>query len=334
MKTVVCRGAGIAGDGGFAAGGPEVLAWDDVPDPRPGPGEVLLAVRATSVNRADLLQRRGLYPPPPGASPILGLEAAGTVVELGEGVTSPRLGAEVMALVSGGGYAERVVADARCCLPVPPRVGFPAAGGLVEAFLTAFLFLVELGQLRRGERVLIHGGAGGVGTAAIQLARVLGAEVWTTASSPERLARCAELGATGLVDHRRQDFAAALREAGGADIVLDPIGAAYLAKNVECLRDDGRLLCLGLQGGVKGELALLPVLSRRLRIQGATLRGLPRERQAALVARFAHEVLPRFEADELRVVVDRVLPLQEAAEAHRAMESTPGPIGKLILAIA
>lgn len=324
MRAIVCRGPG----------GPEVLAWDEVPDPRPGPGEVLIAVRATSVNRADLLQRRGLYPPPPGASAILGLEAAGTVVEVGAGVTWPGVGAEVMALVPGGGYAERVVADARCCLPVPPRVGLPAAGGLVEAFLTAHLFLVELGALRAGERALIHGGSGGVGTAAIQLARALGAEVWTTAGGPERLARCAELGATGLIDHRGQAFAAVIREAGGVDLVLDPIGAAYLERNLECLRDDGRLLLLGLQKGVKAELSLLTVLSRRLRIQGATLRGLPRERQAALVARFAREALPRLEAGELRVVIERVFPLQEAARAHRAMEATPGPVGKLVLALA
>jgi putative PIG3 family NAD(P)H quinone oxidoreductase len=322
VRAIVCEGQG----------GPEVLAWREVPDPTPGPGQVLIAVAATAVNRADLLQRRGLYPPPPGVSELLGLEAAGTVLAPGPGAGGLRVGQRVMALLGGGGYAERVVAEAACVLPVPDAVGLPAAGGLMEVFLTAWMALRELGELRPGERVLIHGGAGGVGSAAIQLARALGARVWTTAGSPERLARCAELGAEGLIDHRREDFVARLREAGGADVILDLLGAAYLARNVEALAPDGRLVVVGLQGGVKGELPLLPLLQRRLRVTGFTLRGLPAARRAALVARFGAEGLPLFEAGRLRVVIDRVLPLTAAAEAHRALEGQ-GVQGKVILAL-
>lgn len=320
MRAVVCHGRG----------GPEVLAWEEVPDPRPEPGQLLLQVAATSVNRADLLQRRGLYPPPPGASPILGLEAAGRVVAAAGGFAA---GQEVMALLSGGGYAERAVADAGCVLPVPPAVGLPAAGGLMEVFLTAWLNLRLLGGLRAGERVLIHGGAGGVGTAAIQVARALGAEVWVTAGSPQRLERCAELGASGLIDHRQEDFVARLRAAGGADLILDLMGAAYLARNLEALAPDGRLVVIGLQGGVEGTLPLGLLLQRRLRVIGSTLRALPVERKADLVASFAAEALPLFAAGALRVVVDRVLPVADPAAAHRALEAAPGPVGKVILSV-
>lgn len=323
MRAIVCQGSG----------GPEVLAWGEAPDPACGRDELLLRVHATSVNRADLLQRRGLYPPPPGASPLLGLEAAGTVLEVGAGVAGVRRGDRVMALLPGGGYAEKVAVDAGWTAPLPPRVGLPAAGGLVEVFLTAFLNLVELGQVRPGERVLVHGGAGGVGTAAIQLARALGAEVWTTAGDAARLARCAELGATGLVDHRQEDFVARLKAAGGADLILDLMGAAYLERNLEALAPDGRLLVIGLQGGTRGELPLLALLQKRARLQGSTLRGLPGPRKTALMARFKDEVLPLFQAGALRVVVDRVLPLAEAAAAHRALEASPGPVGKVILAV-
>lgn len=308
-----------------------MLRWDEVPDPVAGPGELVIAVAATSVNRADLLQRRGLYPPPPGASPLLGLEAAGRVLSLGPGVTAFAPGQAVMALLPGGGYAERVAVDAGCVLPVPERVGLPAAGGLMETFLTAWLNLRRLGGLEAGERVLIHGGAGGVGTAAIQVARSLGAEVWVTAGSPERLSRCAELGATGLIDHRAEDFVARLRAAGGAHVILDLMGAAYLARNLDALADDGRLIVIGLQGGAKGELSLLPLLQRRLRLIGSTLRTLPLARKRELVADFARQALPRFETGELRVPVERAFPLPEAAAAHAALDARPGPVGKLLL---
>jgi len=308
------------------AGGPEVLRYEELVDPEPAAGELLLEALAAGVNRADLLQRRGLYPPPPGASELLGLEVAGRVLR----AAGPyREGEVVMALLAGGGYATRVAVDARHALPVPDAVGLPAAGGVLEVWLTAYLNLSELGGLRAGERVLIHGGSGGVGTAAIQWARAEGAEVWTTASAP-KLARLRELGATRALDYRAEDFAAALREAGGADLILDCIGAKYLDQNLRALRADGRLVVIGLQGGAKAELDLGRLLTRRVRLIGSTLRALDAERKAGLIERFRARVLPGLAAGSLRPLVHRVLPLAEAAEAHRLLDS--GEVfGKLIL---
>jgi putative PIG3 family NAD(P)H quinone oxidoreductase len=302
------------------------LVWGEAPEPAPQPGEVLIEVASTSVNRADLLQAAGRYPPPPGASSILGLEAAGTVKQ-GAGRWKP--GDQVMALLAGGGYAERVAAPAEHCLPVPAAVGLQAAGGLMEVFLTAFLNLAELGGLQAGERVLIHGGSGGVGTAAIQLAKLLGAEVWTTASAP-KLAACQALGADRALDYRASDFAAELEAAGGADLVLDCLGARYLAPNLRALAPDGRLVVIGLQGGVRGELDLLALLTKRLRVQGSTLRALPRARKAALIERFEARVLPAFAAGDLRVVVDRTIPLSDASLGHRALAEGQA-VGKVLL---
>lgn len=318
MRAIVCRGSG----------GPEVLEWTEVPDPEPGPGEVLLEVHASAVNRADVLQRQGHYPPPPGASPLLGLEAAGEVV-VGAGPWRP--GDRAVALLAGGGYAERVAVPAEHLVPVPRAVGLPDAGGVLEVFLTAYLNLVELGGLRAGERVLIQGGSGGVGTAAIQLARHLGAEVWTTASAA-KLERCLALGATRALDYRTADVAQEARAAGGVDLVLDVVGARALEANLRALRPDGRLVVIGLQGGRRGELDLLALLSKRLTLRGSTLRGLPRERKGALIAAFRREVWPLLDEGTLRVVVDRRLPLAEAATAHRALEAGEA-FGKLILVV-
>lgn len=313
-------------------GDASVLRWADTDDPRLGPGQLLLRVRATSVNRADLLQRAGHYPPPPGASPLLGLEAAGVVEAVGEGVSGWRAGQEAMALLAGGGYAERVVVDARHALPVPRAVGLPAAGAVMEVFVTAWLNLVELGRLAPGERVLIHGGASGVGTAAVQLARALGAEPWVTAGSPAKLEACARLGAAGGVDYRADDFVARMKALGGAHLVLDCVGAKYLARNLDALADDGRLVVIGLMGGVKAELSLATLLARRLTVIGSTLRALPAERKAAVIARFHERVWPLLDRGDLRVVVDRVLPITDAAEAHRVLERSEH-VGKVVLEV-
>ncbi|MBX3466514.1 MAG: NAD(P)H-quinone oxidoreductase [Planctomycetes bacterium] len=319
MRAILCDGP--------------ALRWGEVDDPAYGPGDLVVRVRATSVNRADLLQRAGRYPPPPGASPVLGLEAAGLVEAVGRDVVGWRPGDEVMALLAGGGYAERVAVDARHALPVPRAVGLPAAGGLMEVFVTAWLNLVELGRLAPGERVLIHGGAGGVGTAAVQVARALGADPWVTAGSARKLEACAALGAVGLVDHTQDDFVARLRAAGGAHLVLDCLGASHLARNLDALRDDGRLVVIGLQGGARGELPLATLLARRLTVIGSTLRALPAERKAALIARFRERAWPLFDDGDLRVVVDRVLPITAAEEAHRVVERSEH-VGKVVLAVA
>lgn len=304
------------------------LSWGEAPDPEPKNGEIVIEVAATSVNRADLLQRRGLYPPPPGASPILGLEAAGTVVHAAGRFSE---GDQVMAILSGGGYAERVACSAAHALPIPSAVGLPAAGGVMEVFLTATLNLLVLGEVQAGQRVLIHGGAGGVGTAAIQLARALGAEVWATASA-SKLDLCLQLGATRAIDYRSEDFASLLEEAGGAQLILDCIGAKYLDQNLRGLATDGTLVVIGLQGGVKAELNLLEVLSRRIRVQGSTLRSLPADRKAALVARFRKTAWPLLDSGRLKLVVDRAIPLSDVDDAHRAMgESTHR--GKLLLTL-
>lgn len=308
------------------------LRWAEVEDPVCGPGELRLRVKATAVNRADLLQRAGHYPPPPGASPILGLEAAGVVEQVGRDVVGWREGDEAMALLAGGGYAERVTVDARHALPIPRAVGLPAAGGVMEVFVTAWLNLFEVGHLAAGERVLIHGGASGVGTAAVQLARAFGAEPWVTAGTPAKLDACAALGAVAGVDHHLDDFVARLRAAGGAQLILDCIGAKYLARNLDALADDGRLIVIGLQGGARAELSLATLLSRRLTIVGSTLRALSADRKAAVIARFRQRVWPLLDDGALRVVVDRVLPIEAAAEAHAVLERSEH-VGKVVLTL-
>ncbi|MGE0708581.1 MAG: NAD(P)H-quinone oxidoreductase [Planctomycetota bacterium] len=309
-------------------GAPGTLRLEELPDPVPRPGELLLEVAAAGINRADLLQRRGLYPAPPGASLLLGLEVAGRALNAAGGFQP---GDEVMALLAGGGYAERVVVDPRHALPVPRAIGLTAAGGVMEAWITAYLNLSELGGLRAGERVLIHGGSGGVGNAALQWAAHLGAEVWTTASAP-KLARCRALGAARALDHASEDFAAELEAAGGADLILDIQGARYLEPNLRALRPDGRLVVIGLQGGTRAELDLGRLLMRRLRLIGSTLRALDPERKAGIVARFRDHVWPLLDQGRVEVGVHATLPLAEAAEAHRLLESGQ-VVGKLLLVV-
>lgn len=307
------------------------LSWREAPDLEAGPGQLVLRVVATAVNRADLLQRAGHYPPPPGASPILGLEAAGEVLSVGEGVSGWAPGTPCMALLTGGGYAEQALVDARHVLPVPAGLALWEAAALMEAYLTAYLNLVILGELREGERVLVHGGSGGVGTAALQLGAALGAEVWTTARATN-LEAVRSLGAQRAVDYAAPDAFEALRSSGRVDVILDVLGAKALSSNLDLLADDGRLLLVGLLGGRRAEIDLVPLLARRLTVRGSTLRALPAERKGALIERFALEVLPRFDARELRAVVHQRFPLPEADRAHACMRAG-GHVGKLVLEV-
>ena len=316
-------------------GGPEVLEWTERPDPVPGPGEVLIDVAASALNRADLLQRRGLYSPPPGVSDVPGLECSGTISALGDGVTGWRVGDEVCALLAGGGYSEKVVAPAAQVLPLPGGVDVVTAGGLPEVACTVWSNVAMLAGLRRGEVLLVHGGSGGIGTHAIQVGAALGATVAATASG-DRLQRCRELGAQIVADYREQDFVEVVREATGgrgADVVLDNMGASYLGRNVDVLATGGRLVVIGLQGGVQGELNLATMLAKRATVAATGLRGRPVEGpdgKAAIVAQVREHVWPMIEAGTVRPVVHATLPMAQAAQAHRMLDAG-GVLGKILL---
>lgn len=315
------------------AGGPEALVWAEVPDPVPGEGEVLVEVVASAVNRADVLQRQGFYNPPPGTSPYPGLECAGRIAALGPGVSGWSVGDEVCALLVGGGYAQRVAVPAGQLLPVPKGIGLAAAAALPEVACTVWSNVFMIAHLRPGETLLVHGGASGIGTMAIQLAKAVGAKVAVTAGSPEKLARCAELGADVLIDYRTQDFVEELHKAtggAGADVILDIMGAKYLDRNVQALAVNGRLAVIGLQGGVKGELNLGALLAKRAAVMATTLRARPLQEKAAIVAAVREHVWPLVEGGTVRPVVDRTLPMPEAAEAHRVLESG-AHVGKVLL---
>jgi putative PIG3 family NAD(P)H quinone oxidoreductase len=316
-------------------GDERVLVWAEAPTPALGPADVRIRVRATAVNRADLLQRQGLYPPPPGASPILGLECAGVVTEVGPESRGIRAGQRVMALLSGGGYAEEAVVHHGSVLPVPDTLSDDEAGAFPEVFLTAFsnLFMPGLGALGPGETVLVHGGGGGVGTAAIALLTTAAHPVYVTAGSAEKCRRCVALGATAAIDYRSEDFPArvrALTEDRGVDVVLDHIGARYLAGNLAALAVGGRLVLIGLMGGAQAEVSLGELLVRRLSVIGSTLRARPVAQKAAIVAAFLDRFGTPLAAGRLRPVVDRVLPITEAAEAHRLMRASEH-FGKIVL---
>ncbi len=315
------------------AGGPEALVWAEVPDPVPGEGEVLVEVVASAVNRADVLQRQGFYNPPPGTSPYPGLECAGRITALGPGVSGWAVGDEVCALLVGGGYAQRVAVPAGQLLPVPKGVDLATAAALPEVACTVWSNVFMIAHLRPGETLLVHGGASGIGTMAIQLAKAVGAKVVVTAGSPEKLARCAELGADVLIDYRTQDFVEQLHKAtdgAGADVILDIMGAKYLERNVQALAVNGRLVVIGLQGGVKGELNLGALLAKRAAVMATTLRARPLQEKAAIVAAVREHVWPLVEGGTVRPVVDRKLPMREAAEAHRVLESG-AHVGKVLL---
>ncbi len=316
-------------------GGPEVLGWGEVPDPVLGPGEVIVDVVATAVNRADLLQRAGFYPPPPGASDVLGLECSGVISEVGEGVTGWSVGDEVCALLSGGGYAERVAVPARQLLPVPAGVSLVEAAGLPEVACTVWSNVFMTAGLRRDEVLLVHGGSSGIGTMATQITGALGARVAVTAGSAAKLERCAQLGAQIVVNYREQDFVEVVRDATaghGADVVLDNMGGAYLARNVDVLATNGRLVVIGLQGGRRGQLDLGTLLSKRASVFGTTLRARSAAEKAAIVAEVVEHVWPLLESGAVRPVVDSCFTLQRAAEAHRRVESSQH-VGKVLLTL-
>jgi len=314
-------------------GGPEVLEWTEQPDPVPGPGEVLLDVAAAAVNRADLLQRKGQYPPPPGVSEVPGLECSGTVAVVGEGVELA-VGTPVCALLAGGGYAEKVVVPAGQVLPVPSGMDVVTAASLPEVACTVWSNVVLTAGLLAGETLLVHGGAGGIGTHAIQVGKALGARVAVTAGSPERLARCAELGADVLIDYRTQDFVEEVRaatEGRGADVILDNMGAKYLPRNVSALARHGRLVVIGMQGGVKGELNLAELLGKCGSVTATSLRYRPLEEKAAIVAEVTTQLWPIVESGAVRPIVHEVLPADRAADAHRLLEESGEVFGKLLL---
>lgn len=317
-----------------APGGPETLSLAEVPDPDAGPGEVLVEVAATAVNRADLLQRQGLYPPPPGASPILGLECSGRIVEVGAGVDGWSVGDPVTALLAGGGYAERVAVPAGQVMPVPADVDLVSAAALPEVACTVWSTVFMAAKLAAGETLLVHGGGSGIGTMAVQLAARAGARVAVTAGSAAKLARCAELGAEILVNYREQDFVAEVRGrtgGRGADVVLDNMGAAYLARNVDVLAHDGRLVVIGMQGGRKAELDLGAMLAKRGTLLAAGLRARPMQQKAAICRQVEARVWPAVAEGSVRPVVDRVLPLADAARAHQVVEDSDH-VGKVLLA--
>ncbi|MGW2461162.1 NAD(P)H-quinone oxidoreductase [Streptomyces sp. NPDC001761] len=314
-------------------GGPEALVWDEVPDPVPGEGEVLVEVVASAVNRADVLQRQGFYNPPPGASPYPGLECSGTIAALGPGVSGWAVGDQVCALLAGGGYAEKVAVPAGQLLPAPEGVDLKHAAALPEVVCTVWSNVFMVAHLRPGETLLVHGGSSGIGTMAIQLAKAVGAKVAVTAGTKEKLDRCAELGADVLINYREQDFVAEIQQAtegAGADVILDNMGAKYLDRNVQALAVNGRLAIIGMQGGAKGELNIGTLLGKRAAISATSLRARPLEEKAAIVAAVREHVWPLLAGGHVRPVVDRELPMAEAAEAHRLVESS-GHIGKVLL---
>lgn len=316
-------------------GGPEALVWADVPDPQPAEGEVLIEVAASAVNRADLLQRQGFYDPPPGSSPYPGLECSGRISALGPGVHGWAVGDEVCALLAGGGYAEKVAVPAGQVLPVPAGMDLVTAAALPEVTCTVWSNVFMIAHLRPGETLLVHGGASGIGTMAIQLAKAVGARVAVTAGGPEKLARCAELGADILIDYHEQDFVQEIRKAtdgAGADVILDIIGAKYLQRNVKALAVSGRLAVIGLQGGVKAELNLAALMAKRAAITGAGLRARPLNEKAAIVAAVREHVWPLIANGQVRPIVDRTLPMAEAAEAHRVVDAS-AHVGKVVLTV-
>ena len=316
-------------------GGPEVLTPTTRPLPVPGPNEILIRVAAAGVNRPDALQRAGAYDPPPGASDLPGLEAAGTIAAIGPGVTAWVPGDRVTALLPGGGYADYAVTHEDHALPVPARLSLPEAAALCETFFTVWSNVFERGQLQAGETFLVHGGTSGIGTTAIQLAALRGARVLATAGSPEKCAACVDLGAERGIDYRHEDFVAVAREltgGRGVDLILDMVGGTILARDIRALAPEGRLVMIAHLTGAKAELNFAQVMVKRLTITGSTLRPQSIEAKARIAAALRREVWPHLESGRLRPVMDRIFPLEEAAAAHARMESS-AHIGKIVLAV-
>lgn len=319
----------------IVAESPDVLTWREVPDIQPAPGEVLIRVAAAGVNRADLLQAAGKYPPPPGASDTIGLEVSGVVAAVGDDLLDFTVGQQVCALLTGGGYAEYVAVPTAQVLPIPDGVDLVDAAGLPEVACTVWSNLVQTAGLAEGQLLLVHGGASGVGSHAIQVARQLGAWVAVTAGSDAKLALCRELGAEIAINYRDEDFVARVREAGGADVILDIMGAAYLDRNIDALANDGRLIVIGMQGGVKGELNLGKLIGKRARVIGTALRGRPVEGphgKGLVVAAVTEKLWPMIGDGRIKPVIGARLPITQAAEAHRLLSS--GEVaGKVVLTL-
>lgn len=313
----------------------QALAWEEVDEPRVGPGEVRIDNHATAVNRADLAQRAGGYPPPPGASPVLGLECAGVVTAVGEGVTRVAQGEKVCALLAGGGYAETVVVPAGQVLRKPANLSFAEAAAIPEVFATAYLNMYMEARLGRGERALIHAGASGVGTAAVQMGKAFGNPVFVTAGSDAKIQRCIALGADAGFDRHRGDFAdAVVAWSGrqGVDVILDPVGGSYLASNLNCLAVDGRLVVIGLLGGASAEVPLGSMMVKRQRIIGSTLRARPIAAKAKVMDELKERVWPLIESGKIAPVIDDVLPINEAARAHELISGNR-TFGKVVLRV-
>ncbi len=314
-------------------GGPETLTVTELPDLVPGPGEVLITVAATAVNRADLLQRQGFYPPPPGASDVIGLECSGTIAALGDGVETWSVGEQVCALLAGGGYASQVVVPAAQVMPIPNGIDLVTAAALPEVACTVWSNVFMVAGLGPGDVFLVHGGGGGIGTFAIQLAARAGARVFTTAGSEEKLQRCRDLGAEVAINYHDEDFVAVVKEATGgrgADVVLDNMGAKYLGRNVDVLADEGRLVIIGMQGGVKAELNIAQLLAKRGAVIATALRSRPVEGKSRICASVVENVWPLVDDGTVIPVVSAILPLDQVGEAHRLIESGDS-VGKVLL---
>lgn len=319
-----------------APGGPEVMVLADIPLPEPRPDEVLIRVAAAGVNRPDIQQRKGLYPPPAGASPILGLEVAGEIVAVGSAVHSWKIGDRVTALCNGGGYAEYCAVPAAQCLPWPEGFDAVHAAALPETFFTVWANLFQAAHLSAGESALVHGGASGIGTVAIQLGRAFGATMYATAGSAEKVAACLRLGAVAAIDYKTQDFVveiARLTSDRGVDVILDMVGAAYMQRNLRTLARDGRLVLIAFQSGSKvQEMDFLPVMTKRLAITGSTMRPRPTTEKGAIAAALREKVWPLLSAGTIAPVIHATFPLASAADAHRLMEEGRH-IGKIILTV-
>ncbi|MGA2777250.1 MAG: NAD(P)H-quinone oxidoreductase [Steroidobacteraceae bacterium] len=318
-----------------APGGPEQLKTTVRPVPRPAPGEVLVRVAAAGVNRPDVMQRQGRYPPPPGASDIPGLEIAGEIVALGTEVSGLRLGEQVTALVPGGGYAAYAVAAAPLCLPIPPGISMVEAAAIPETFFTVWTNLFERGRAKAGESVLIHGGTSGIGTTTIQLATAWGMRVFATAGSPEKARACERFGAIRGIDYKTEDFVEVVRKettGAGVDVILDMIGASYFARNLEAAAVEGRLVVISLIGGARTEINLNTIMSKRLTVTGSTLRARSVAQKAVVAEGVLHNLWPLLAAGRVRPIIYATFPLAEAGEAHRLME-TSQHIGKIVLTV-
>jgi putative PIG3 family NAD(P)H quinone oxidoreductase len=317
-------------------GGPDVLVPVERPKPDLALGEVLIKVEAAGVNRPDVMQRMGHYPPPPGASDVPGLEVAGVIVKIAHGVSEWRMGDRVCALLAGGGYAEFCVAPAPQCLPLPRGMDFVHAAAIPETFFTVWTNVFERGRLRSGETILIHGGSSGIGTTAIQLARAFGARVFATAGSAAKCAACERLGAERAFNYREVDFVAAVNEATdrrGVNLILDIVGGDYVSRNIEVLATDGRLVQIGLLGSYKAQVNLIALMQRRATLTGSTLRARSIAEKASIAAALRQNVWPLFESGAVTPVIHATFPLRSAAEAHRVMDSSEH-IGKLVLVVS